>query len=594
MDINKRACYLIPLFFAFLGALPHVIFSINLGSISYLEYAWDENTYTYMSLFGEHKIYRAASGIILQSLYALGNIDAALILMDVIMPFVIALIIVRIVITCGFKTWQGLLGACSLLAFPTAFLAFGDVNFWGKWIQQVSPFAMQGIAAATHGIIPSLNISFFPLFRTPEPQTSLVIQLAILLIFMRSGGKFNVASLMLLTALCLMLPFTYVSIGVSVLIFMLCYAALGLAVTKQLQYLKIMGLALFAVAYYDAVFISQMQGDTAVSFIFKSRLPIITPSIIIGVFGICYIIRENAAKLKNIFKSCDVADKHILAFSCLAIPLITLNQQLITGIMVQSRNWEFYTNYTFIAAGLLLLYPELAQLFKRKLKPRTINTLCILLCVALVAAQVKSFNRFAERGLAQEAAAQLVAQLQTQNMPQDTKILLGTPALDGAIMNKLGKNTPTYILPGYASLVKNQSNIAALSKDSYTPQAMPYRDIGFALFAQKGFTAEKLHDQIVSQIDKGLCDPDLQYFYWAKDCSGVLTDFRALETAKIKASIPALVQDYTLFLSDSTRQQALGNVILITDRKKEDSADVREISSITLGTFKKKTLHAYR
>lgn len=596
MDINKRACYLIPLFFAFLGVLPHLIFSINLGKFTYLEYAWDENTYTYMSLFGDHKIYRAASGTILQSLYALGNdsIDVALILMDAIMPFIIGLIIVRIAIACGFKTWQGLLAACSLLAFPTAFLAFGDINFWGKWIQQVSPFAMQGIAAATKGIIPSLNISFFPLFRTPEPQTSLVIQLAIFLVLLRAGGRFGMGSLMLLAALCLLLPFTYVSIGISVLIFMLGYAALGLVVTKQMQYLKILLLGLLASAYYAATFMSQMQGDTAVSFIFRSHLPIITPSVIIGICGIFYIIKANLSKIKGIFKPCDILDKHILAFSCFAIPLITLNQQLITGTMVQSRNWEFYTNYTFIAAGLLLLYPELVQLCKRSFKPRTMNALCILLLLALVGAQIKSFNRFVDRGLAQEAAAQLVAQLQTQDLPINTKILLESPPLEGAIFNKLGKNTPNYILPGYVSLIKNQSQIAALSKDGYTTQGMPNKDVGFTLFAQKGFTAEKLQDNIVTQIDKGLCDPDLQYFYWTKDCSGVLTDFRALEIEKIKASIPALVEDYKSFLSDSARQKSLGNVILITERKKDDAGNETEISSLTIGTFKKKTVYAYR
>ena len=37
--------YWIPVFFGLLGVIPHLIYSFTTGSLSWMEYAWDENTY---------------------------------------------------------------------------------------------------------------------------------------------------------------------------------------------------------------------------------------------------------------------------------------------------------------------------------------------------------------------------------------------------------------------------------------------------------------------------------------------------------------------------------------------------------------------
>lgn len=600
--MTKRIGILLPALFGFLGALPHVLFSLDAGRLAYLEYAWDENTYAHFSLSGEYEMYRVFSAVILKSLHFLcgGNIDLTLILVDIAIPFAVMFLAVRIAMACGFVTLRSIFAASVFLALSTAFLSFGDANFLGDFLRKISPFAIPNVAPSTDGILPNLMITFFPLYRTPEPQASMIVQLGLLLVFFRCGGSFGTKSLALLALLCLLLPFTYVSIGIALLVFMLSYGGLGLVVRRDAGYLKILLLSLLASCYYAALFIFNTGKSDAAGFIFASRLPIISPSVIIGVAGLAYIVWLNRQELKNLLKGCRyVSDRHILAAACLAVPVVTLNEQLLTGVMVQSRNWEFYANYIFTAAGILLLYRDLpkpweeAAVFK-KFSP---NILCLLLLLLITATQVKSYGRFAERGIASEAGARLIHQIQSDGTLGDRKILLNTPAMEAGIRNRLGKDAPPF-MPGHLSLIAHQAEIAALNKESYAPETMPMRDAGFLLFLYRGFSTAELAAFISKQSAAGLCTPEMQYFFWIKDCWGMLSDFRADNKEKVEKGIPLVVRDYEAFLADETRRKKTGSLMYVTEHEISDAqgfrAGLEKVGFATVGLLHKKSLYAYR
>src|SRR5690606_3999154 len=124
------------------------------------------------------------------------------------------------------------------------------------------------------------------------------------------------------------------------------------------------------------------------------------------------------------------------------IPVITLNQQIITGFMVQSRNWEFYTNYTFAAVGILLLHKEIFFISGNKLTEagkRVVPVAIILLLVMSVAIQFSSYSRFSDRNLTALASAKIITQAKAGPLKEGRKILLENPAQESAILNYLGK-----------------------------------------------------------------------------------------------------------------------------------------------------------
>ena len=81
--------------------------------------------------------------------------------------------------------------------------------------------------------------------------------------------------------------------------------------------------------------------------LFHSRLPMIAPSLIYG----CLLALLLGWRFRN-----ELTREPRLFFGllCLLVPTVTLNQQVATGFMVQSLNWERYVNYPFLVLGLFL------------------------------------------------------------------------------------------------------------------------------------------------------------------------------------------------------------------------------------------------
>ena len=137
-----------------------------------MEYAWDENAYLALTLKNELPIYRLWGADIFQLLafISCGNLDLAMILMDLLVPAFAAFLAVK---TVRFYGYKNIFLPVTLLLLSISLLSFSDINFWGIWISKVSPFA-KSLPNYIRSFIPDLRISFFPLYRSTDPQASLL------------------------------------------------------------------------------------------------------------------------------------------------------------------------------------------------------------------------------------------------------------------------------------------------------------------------------------------------------------------------------------------------------------------------------------
>src|SRR5690606_11718404 len=89
------------------------------------------------------------------------------------------------------------------------------------------------------------------------------------------------------------------------------------------------------------------------SLVFASRLPVITPAAVLALLlSVAWALRF--LRVRRI----DLVD----AYAALAgaLPLALLNQQLVTGIMVSTRDWERYANYPLLMLSAIWLLRSLA------------------------------------------------------------------------------------------------------------------------------------------------------------------------------------------------------------------------------------------
>lgn len=588
MASTHRIWFLTPLFIGFLGALPHILFSIDVGEFSFLKSAWDEDFYVLRALDDVSYLHRTFSQFVIQKLTALnsGNVDIMLVMIDVLVPVLATVLSIFIVRRAGIeKNTYVFLSVC-LLLFSLTFLAGSNRSFFGN-IVAFHPWGFPNLPEGWRVFFPNLMTTFFHLYKTPEPQLSFLIQLlffANLLSYTQTKSR---VVLICLFALCLTLPFIYVTISLSLLVFLGIFSFLNMIHFRQRDGVLLFITSLFVLFYVCFFLFGQGLNDTNSSFIFKSHLPIITPSVFWGVLGIGGFIFY----FKN--KRDQIKQQDILALCCFIVPLFVLNQQIITGHMIQSRNWELYANYSYIAFGLLLM----RQIwFRRNIQQKYMVMSCVVLALLLLHAQWSNYKRFSERNLWGAATAEVVDTLYKQNPELNIPIVLDFQNRDASVRIRTNDRT-VKIFAGREMVFKEFLPRMTLIDDGYQVASTPYKDHGFTLFDKKAITPDQMQQDMESLIDRGLCMPYFMYFHSIGDCWYPFSDYREVRTEQIKKSIPNIVSDYQSFLSEKGRRAQFGDMIFITDRDLSYGQDVpwvsKELMSVTKGRYHSVRVRAF-
>lgn len=339
-----------------MGLYPHVRFSMEMGSLSYFKSAFDEDTYALLAIGHEPLIfYRALSAWIFNALTDLtaGRVDYSLIILDGVFP---ALCAAAAWILSGalFPSIRVRVFFSLILLFSPDILSLGNSSVYGDFKWNLG--YLRAVIPSGEILIPDYTTSYLSLYRTPEPQlawTLLFFQLAIILTIakrMDSGEGVGYSSLTLLAMINVLLAFSYVVVSLPTFGLQLALVAI-LALRNQYRIAIYLGMTVLVAAGLVIYYVGAYQSEGGASLIFPSRLPEFSPStllslmLLVGWFG--HFRRQKGIGY--------VATIGVVAG---VLPLIILNQQVLTGYMVSTKDWERSVNYELVVFSCALLLRE--------------------------------------------------------------------------------------------------------------------------------------------------------------------------------------------------------------------------------------------
>jgi hypothetical protein len=348
---------LLLLFVATLGLLPHALFSRQLGELASFKAAYDEDTYALWTFGGGGPVFPSLllSRLALRGLHELTgrSWELSMVLADVAFPALCALLAWALAGQVTRSPLFRLLLAVGLL-FGQELVSLGCSAVWdpgGRW--HIS-FLRTLVPPWGHRLLPDYSTSYLSLFRTPEPQVSqtvLFATVALLIALTRPEAterrSLRWAGLLLNAALAVVGLFQAVAIlvieGLTVLLLLLGGRGRRACVLGVLALSGLASVSLASLAYRSAA------GDRDwATVVFPSRLPIVTPAVIGATLGLALVFLRRRRWETG-------AGRIEVAGACFGAVLVLTNQQIVSGWMISTRDWERYVDYPLLLLGLALL-----------------------------------------------------------------------------------------------------------------------------------------------------------------------------------------------------------------------------------------------
>lgn len=544
-------------FVALLGALPHGRFSLAVGEAAPFFAAYDEPAYLLWAFEGggpalPHR-WLSSGALRLLALAGGGSWGSALVLADLVFPLLCAALawglggIVTRRRTLRLATALGLL-------FAQELFSLGCWTIWrvgdplGVPAPESTAYDLRHLRAeAPAGLArlwPDYTGPFLVLFRTPEPQSSLVLLFAILVVLAElvRGRRPATAQRVLFAAgfalnVGLVASYFFVAAAIVALEGAIAVALLlwGRRRTARSAFL----LALVGGAAVLVGVLGFHAGRTSQVYSFASRLPVITPAVIVAGAGLVVLLSGKRSRFAG--------ESAPLAAACFATVLFLTNQQLLTGHMITAQYWERYVDYPLVLLGVALT--AATALRGRGVRVEVLYALAGAWLVAAGALLVRAQDRIFEEeflvaNLKSVAASRVLALVEAQGL-LDPMVLLEDPDLD-LLVEARAERRIDHILDVNRVF---EAPIEPLARErgrwgSRSPFA---RDV-FEYFARRPRTPPAVERLLAAEADVG-AGTFLRFFFDARDFWTTITDGRRARLDEVRVQVPAIRQAYEAYLA---------------------------------------------
>ncbi len=371
--------------------------------------------------------------------------------------------------------------------------------------------------------------------------------------------------------------------------------------------------------------------------LFHARTPMLSPAVVYGLLGCLWIGLRHGR---------DVLTSPVLLFSValLLFPLAALNQQIVSGIMIQTLNWERYVNIPFVLIGLtnalrvsgradsltrklqsavevqwhrlvqvltsLMARPGMQRvsaisdrvqrlwLARKAMVPVVIPALLVLALLFVGQAQRRGYQQFLHYNVLTQGYAQAADRALLQDNNRGSQIILDNMNFDAPI--RVRSQQIQDQLAGYSWIVTT-----AMAKLLRDPQSTELPMQGYQIAARLGLSADAYRDRLQRELDGAYCWPHLMYLAPFLECAPYVSDFRRYDPANLQAIADRSVADYAAYLSDRQRQQDTPALILSSTPLDFSDADLpwktellfETETALDSGTFlpaASATIYAYR
>ena len=543
---------LLVVFVAALGLLPHLLFSHQLGELRFFKSAYDEDTYGLWLLEGGGPWVpsRLLSRVAMRGLFEVSghSWDVAYVAADVVFPVVVALTawvlagllarppVVRLLLTIG-------------VLFAQELFSLGCSAIWRYGISHIRSL-VAALAPGARGLVPDSTTSYLSIFRTPEPQVSLIVFLGILAILVRLATPEGRRNRHLLAVLLLgnaLLGLTYLFLAVSLVVLEIVYSAVLSLIGKGPKALRIGAAGLVGLASVAFSSLASHAGPglrESVSFLFRSRLPIVSPASVLAVVFLTAVV-------SRLLREGGGTERRALAAACFGTVLLLTNQQILTGWMISARSWEQYVNYPLLLLGGALWISDgnarALQAPDRRARVLAASLLALTVSV-LVAAQLRVFSLFRDVNLKTFAMQQALEGIRGVD-PRRMKLVLEEPELAPLLEFRMKGRLRCLI--DYTDITRRIAPLAE-SEGNWGLRS-PFKERLFEYFARVGRSPADVRSILSEEADRrsGFFSA---FLFSLMDQWYPLTDDRKVREREIRAILPEIVQGYAVYLAADQRR----------------------------------------
>jgi hypothetical protein len=555
------AVALLALFVMAVGVAPHAWFSAHVGELTHFKAAYDEDTYARLILRGQGLRGRPLAALLLNVLYgACGeNVAVTLAVADAIFPalaavsaFALAAVVVR-----------GPLGrilVALLLLFGQELFSFGSSTV--TWLLP-GPLSLSGVrqALAFHpGLVPDYFTSYFSLYRTPEPQVSLALVFlhlaAVVALVSGRGSRYRPALLAALTVAHAVLLYEYAFL-VAMVVAMEALLVVALLVVGRRGEAGWLLVTMTPVSVLGLV-----QGSAGgPGRLFHSSAPILTPAVIYAVLLLLLalaVTRQRGVPLDP--------PMLCLAAACAAVPLLLMNQQIVTGVMVSTRDFERYSNYPVLVLAAAILVTTAAPL--RRLaavtRPLLAGGIAVVASV-VVLGQWQTVHQFRGVNEASVTMARAIRSVGALGVAPP-RVLIEEVELVPLVAVRLHGHAQVEFVLDYTEIIEP-------SRPDGRGAAASHRASLFEHFARSGQSVADVERLL--QAEAATIGTSAGYFlhflFPRLDVWYPRSDSRKLRPDLVRAALPQIVDDYARFLANPPER--LERPVLYVTRGQPPAAD---------------------
>ncbi len=547
------------LFVAFLGLVPHARFSRLIDETSYFFSAYDEDTYSLWAFSGggPRLLHRWLSSTVLLALAKVsgGSWERAMVLADVIFPAACALLAWRLVGRLTGRRLLRLVLALGLL-FAQELLSLGCWTIWQfsdlmgvpthdsprydlRWFRSLAP-------PWASLLWPDYASPFLSLFRTPEPEISRVLGLAILTMLLdlcaapAEASPRRRAPFLVLGALAhLLFAVTYLFQAAALVVFEALLSGALLWCGRRRAALVAGAFALIGALSTLVGVLAYGLGSSGPgrSFAFPSHLPVVTPASIVALLGFLALVTIGRRPQEALFP---------FALVSFATVLVLTNQQVLTGWMISARDWERFVDYPLVLLGVAVVGRW--WLRRARIRLPTMYAFAGALLLAGSAVLVKAQDRVFEEeflvvNLKSVALKRAVETVEARGLRGATW-LLEDPELEPMLQVRLGRRIDHLL--DFGEVFRRPVDPLARSNGAWGPRS-PYAREVFEYFARRPRTPAA-----VARILRGETDGGTGHFIWflfdLTDYWSAITDGRRTRRDEVREHLGEIHDAYVQYL----------------------------------------------
>ena len=532
-------------------------FSLAYGEFAWTQRAYDEPFYLWQIVTSDVALnLRLASALLARAMAAAASsFDGMAEAYGLVLPsavFTAALVLAR--------TWESVMTRRIVWAL-LLFLSFDLFSGSSSVVFDKLPAASLADAIGRPWLLSADPMSFFIAYRRPEPQTSWVF---LLLYFSGLLRSFIAWRPRLYAAVCVATPFLitlHINVAVIGVLTFALLSTVGLVVYRRPMLMRFVGALAATAGAFVILFAVTSRSDIAAKTVTYTHIPFLRPSLLM-----CVIALVALAVVARRSNSGPALPQYWAAAVFLSIPIVTLEQQILTGRAVLAQAWELHGNYICLVIGVALTVS--ARRTTPFLEPspvvrRSFLLIWAVLMVVLVRGHIRNEEMFREYNADSVAYARTYAQAVSKTGSIDGVVL---PHLfdESLFVTRVPKSMR--VLGGFNGLITDWPPVWKPDENFriHAFNAAKHFDLGFEILARQGMAVSAFRASLNNEIRTGAAWPTLMYFFSLPDCWPKLSDYRAPTLARLTSAVDPLVSLYEEYLSHVPAVAVSRRVILIT------------------------------